>query len=221
MLPEQITSPKAISRVGPGDRNPFLREPRTENWEPRTVGLWSSSNAELTLLQLFLSFSSVRVHLGAPPPPTLRRLQQQVLLFPPPPLLCFFFSDPGWGRPAGLQGNTRCYSGKGDTRQMKQKCPDSVCDRHMSNHTWKRHLRHLRQACVTTLFFGSQPLWSTLVNKSITNSRRQSTPLLHCWKYLKGLVWTELQSASSPLKTQLGKAGVGVHYSKYSIKTMH
>lgn len=81
---------------------------------PRTLDLWSVSSAELTLLQLFLSFSCERVHPRAPPlPPALRHLQQQVpLLLLLLPRLWLSFADPGSEPLVGLPGNTHCYSGK-------------------------------------------------------------------------------------------------------------
>lgn len=157
-------------------------------------------HGELTLLQLFLSFSSVRAHLGAPPlPPTPRHLQQQVPpLSPLLPLLCLLFANPVLEQLADLLGNTHCYSGKSDTRQMRLKCPKSVYNKCIPWFT-KSHTEEMSEETSQasfTLFLLIQFLLSTLFDKSVTNHRRQPIPLLHCWKYLKCLFWTELKSAS-------------------------
>lgn len=133
---------------------------------PRTLDLWSSSNGELTLLQLFWSFSSVRAHPWAPLlPPALRYLQHRVpLQSPPRPPLCLSCADPGWERPAGLLGNTRCYSGKRWSGVVLILFVTDGCTSTVQSHTMKSHQGHLAKPAHIILSY-SAPLkylvWQT------------------------------------------------------------
>lgn len=71
----------------------------------------------------------------------------------------------------------------------------------------------LSQASSKTLFCCSPPLGRPyFTSQSLT---AEDSPSLYCWRYLKCLLWTELKLASLSPKTQPGKAGIGVDYSKY------